>query len=193
LIYQPTKANTMLVRTNAGAVQGIEATTITVEVSAGGLPESDEKKTTFYFLVGLPDSAIKEGWQRIEAALKNSFYKLPRVKLVVNLAPADLRKEGAAYDLPIALAVYAASNNLEFKELANYVIMGELSLDGSVRPIKGALPIAIQTHKEKFSGLILPKANAREAAIVSGLTVYGIEHISEAIAFLPKANLWNAL
>lgn len=173
----------MLVKTNAGAVQGIEATTITVEVSAGGLPEGDDKKMNFYFLVGLPDSAVKEGWQRIEAALKNSFFKMPRMKLVVNLAPADLRKEGAAYDLPIAIAIYAAANKLEFNDLDRFVIMGELSLDGSVRPIKGALPIAIQARAEKFKGLILPKANAREAAIVDNLDVYGIEHISEAINF----------
>jgi magnesium chelatase family protein len=174
----------MLVKTFAGAVHGVEATMITVEISAGGIPvENDAKNTPFYFLVGLPDNAVKEGWQRIEAALKNSKFSLPRVKLVVNLAPADLRKEGSAYDLPIALGVYAASNQLHFKDLDKFAIMGELSLDGSVRPIKGALPIAIQARRDKLRGLILPKANAREAAIVNDVEVYGIENVREAIEF----------
>ena len=174
----------MLVKTFAGAVHGVEATMITVEISAGGIPDNGDGKTTpFYFLVGLPDNAVKEGWQRIEAALRHSKYALPRVKLVINLAPADLRKEGSAYDLPIALGVYAASNQLHFNDLDKFVIMGELSLDGSVRPIKGALPIAIQAKRENLRGLILPKANAREAAIVSDIEVYGIENVGEAIDF----------
>ena len=175
----------MLVKTYAGAVHGIESTTITVEISAGGIPPQNEDKKiqTFYFLVGLPDNAVKEGWQRIEAALKNSNLRMQRMKLVVNLAPADLRKEGAAYDLPIAVGVYAASNSLIFNDLEKYIIVGELSLDGSVRPIKGALPIAIQARQEKFKGLILPKANAKEAAIVSDLEVYGVENVREAIEF----------
>ena len=167
------------------AVHGIESTTITVEISAGGIPPQNEDKKiqTFYFLVGLPDNAVKEGWQRIEAALKNSNLRMQRMKLVVNLAPADLRKEGAAYDLPIAVGVYAASNSLIFDDLEKYIIVGELSLDGSVRPIKGALPIAIQARQEKFKGLILPKANAKEAAIVNDLEVYGVENVREAIEF----------
>ncbi|MDZ7881279.1 MAG: YifB family Mg chelatase-like AAA ATPase [Saprospiraceae bacterium] len=173
----------MLVKTFAGAVHGVEATMITVEVSAGGIPAEGDQKTPFYFLVGLPDNAVKEGWQRIEAALRNSKFTLQRVKLVVNLAPADLRKEGSAYDLPIALGVYAASNQVHFKDLDRFAIMGELSLDGSVRPIKGALPIAIQARKDKLRGLILPKANAREAAIVNDIEVYGIENVREAIEF----------
>ena len=146
----------MLVKTYAGAVHGIESTTITVEVSAGGLPPQNEDKKipTFYFLVGLPDNAVKEGWQRIEAALINSKFGMPRMKLVVNLAPADLRKEGAAYDLPIAVSVYAAANGLIFNDLENFIIVGELSLDGSVRPIKGALPMAIQARQEKFLDII---------------------------------------
>ncbi len=171
----------MLVKTFGGAVQGIDAKIITVEVSAGGIP-LDEKKN-FYFLVGLPDNAVRESWQRIEAALKNTRLRLERVKLVVNLAPADIRKEGSAYDLPIAMGIYAASNNIFYKNIEEYVIMGELGLDGSVRPIKGALPIAIEARREKFKGIILPKENAREAAIVSDLVVYGIENITEAIAF----------
>ena len=172
----------MLVKTYAGAVQGIESQTITIEVSVGGTPPADSKN--FYFMVGLPDSAVREGWQRIEAALKNSHLEMPRLRLVVNLAPADIRKEGSAFDLPIALGILGGSHQMPFKDLDKYIIMGELSLDGSVRPIKGALPIAIQARKEKFKGLILPKQNAREAAIVSDVEVYGIENIREAYEFL---------
>lgn len=178
----------MLVKTFGGAVQGIDAKIITVEVSAGGAPIDDKKN--FYFLVGLPDNAVRESWQRIEAALKNTRLRLDRVKLVVNLAPADIKKEGSAYDLPIALGIYAASNNILYENIEEYIIMGELGLDGTVRPIKGALPIAIEARREKFKGFILPKENAREAAIVSDLIVYGIENITEAIAFFDgKAEL----
>ncbi len=178
----------MLVKTFGGAVQGIDAKIITVEVSAGGAPIDDKKN--FYFLVGLPDNAVRESWQRIEAALKNTRLRLDRVKLVVNLAPADIKKEGSAYDLPIALGIYAASNNIFYENIEEYIIMGELGLDGTVRPIKGALPIAIEARREKFKGIILPKENAREAAIVSDLIVYGIENITEAIAFFDgKAEL----
>lgn len=170
----------MLVKTFAGAVQGVDSQTITIEVSAGGIPQQGSKA---YFLVGLPDNAVREGWQRIEAALKNSKLEFPRLILTVNLAPADIRKEGSSYDLPIALGILAASRQMKADELPNYVIMGELSLDGSLRPIKGALPIAIQARKEKFKGLIVPKQNAREAAIVNNMEVYGIEHIREAFLF----------
>ncbi len=172
----------MLVKTYAGAVEGIEATVVTVEVSAGGTIIDDKKN--FYFMVGLPDKAVTEGWQRIEAAFRNCRLSIDRVKLVVNLAPADLHKEGSAYDLPIALGIYAASNNLNLPELEKFIIMGEMSLDGGVRPIKGVLPIAIEAKKNKFRGLILPKANAREAAIVSDIEVYGIDNLREAIDFL---------
>ena len=171
----------MLVKTYAGAVQGIESQTITVEVSVGGTPPADSKN--FYFMVGLPDSAVREGWQRIEAALKNSRLEMPRQRIVVNLAPADIRKEGSAFDLPIALGILGGDNQMPSGNLDKYIIMGELSLDGSVRPIKGALPIAIQARKEKFKGVILPKQNAREAAIVNDLEVYGIDHIREAYEF----------
>ncbi len=172
----------MFVKTYAGAVEGIEATIVTVEVSAGGTVLDDKKN--FYFMVGLPDKAVSEGWQRIEAAFRNCRLSIDRVKLVVNLAPADLRKEGSSYDLPIALGIYAASNSYHFPELERFIIMGELSLDGSVRPIKGVLPIAIEAKKNKFRGLIIPKANAREAAIVSDIEVYGVETLREAIDFL---------
>ena len=171
----------MLVKTYAGAVQGIESQTITVEVNVGGAPSENAK--SFYFMVGLPDVAVREGWQRIEAALKNSHLELPRLKIVVNLAPADIRKEGSAFDLPIALGVLAATHQMPAQEVDKYIIVGELSLDGSVRPIKGALPIAIQARKEKYKGVILPKQNAREAAIVSDLDVYGIDHLREAFEF----------
>ena len=142
----------MLVKTYASAVQGVEAQTITVEVNTGG--EARDGKD-FFNLVGLPDSAVREGFARIEAAIKNIGMRMLRVKLVVNLAPADIRKEGAAYDLPIALAYLAGSRQISADELDQYVIMGELSLDGSLRPITGALSIAIQARRENFKGIIL--------------------------------------
>lgn len=173
----------MLVKTFASAVYGVDARTITVEVNTGGTvpPQS---KASMYNMVGLPDNAVKEGFQRIEAALRNSGYSMPRVKTVVNLAPADIRKEGSAYDLPIALGMLASTDQMEHKFLESYMIMGELSLDGGLRPIKGALPIAIQARKKGFKGLILPKLNAREAAIVDNLDVYGVETIDDAVSVL---------
>ncbi len=171
----------MLVKTYASAVHGVEAQTITAEVNAGGTVAAGKQ---MYFLVGLPDSAVKEGFQRIEAAVKNIGYKMPRLKLVVNLAPADIRKEGSSYDLPIAIGIIAATKQMNADRLGDYVIMGELALDGGLRPIKGALPIAIQARKEKYKGIILPKQNAKEAAIVNDLEVYGIENLTEAVEFL---------
>lgn len=170
----------MLVKTYASAVHGVEARTITVEVNAGGTVASGKQ---LYWLVGLPDSAVKEGFQRLEAAIKNIKKTMYRIKLVVNLAPADIRKEGSAYDLPIALGILASTGQMSAKELDQYVIMGELSLDGGLRPIKGALPIAINARSEKFKGLIIPKQNAREAAIVDGLNVYGVENLKEVVDF----------
>lgn len=170
----------MLVKTYASTVQGVDAQTIVVEVNSGGTVPAGKN---YYFLVGLPDNAVKEGFRRIEAALKNVGCRMPRIKLVVNLAPADIRKEGSAYDLPIALGVLASTGQINSDVLGDYVIMGELALDGQVRPIKGALPIAIQARKEKFKGMIVPKVNAREAAIVNDLDVFGIDNLSEAIAF----------
>ena len=166
----------MLVKTFGSAVYGIEATTITVEVNiAAG---------TKYFIVGLPDIAVKESYFRIESALKNCGFKMPRQQVVVNMAPADVRKEGSAYDLTILTGILAASGQIEAEGLDNYLIMGEISLDGGLQPIKGALPIAIQARKEGFKGFILPKQNAREAAIVSELDVYGIENIKRLSTFL---------
>src|SRR5690606_15272592 len=165
----------MLVKTYGCAVYGINATPITVEVNVG--------QGTKFFHVGLPDNAVKESQQRIEAALKNVGYKMPGKKVVVNMAPADIRKEGSAYDLTIAMGILAASGQIEAENISNYLIMGELSLDGSLQPIKGALPIAIQARKEGFKGFILPKENAREAAIVDDIEILGITNIIEAIDF----------
>jgi len=136
-----------------------------------------------FFLVGLPDSAVKESHQRIEAALRNNGYKIPGKKIVINMAPADIRKEGSAYDLTIAIGILAASEQINPATVGEYVIMGELSLDGGLQPIKGALPIAIEARKQGFKGFILPKQNAREAAIVSELEVYGAENILDVIRF----------
>ncbi|MEO8852790.1 MAG: YifB family Mg chelatase-like AAA ATPase, partial [Ginsengibacter sp.] len=171
----------MLVKTFGSAVYGVEAITITVEVNV-----STGKFTS---IVGLADNAVKESLERMESAIKTNGYHFPRIKVVVNLAPADIRKSGTAFDLPIAMATLGASEQLENAEkLTDYVIMGELSLDGTVRPIKGALPIAIQARKEGFKGLILPKENAREAAMVNKLNVYGVNHISEVIDFFIDEN-----
>lgn len=177
----------MLVKTYSSAVHGVDAQKITVEVSSGGQPVASKN---FYQLVGLPDNAVREGFQRIESAIKQVGYKMPRALTVVNLAPADIRKEGSAYDLPIALGILAAAGQIDPDELEHYVIMGELALDGALRPIKGALPIAIQARKEKFKGFILPKQNAREAAIVNDLNVYGVENLLDAIEILDgKSNI----
>lgn len=165
----------MLVKTFGSAVYGIEAITITVEVNiAAG---------TKYFIVGLPDIAVKESYFRIESALKNCGFRMPRQQVVVNMAPADIKKEGSSYDLTIATAVLAASGQMESENLDKYLIMGELSLDGGLQPIKGALPIAIQARKDGFKGFILPKQNAREAAIVNDLEVYGVESIKDVAGF----------
>ncbi len=171
----------MLVKTFGSAVYGVEAITITIEVnvSAG----------QGYQIVGLPDNAVRESLQRTESAIKTNDFHMPRTKIVVNLAPADIRKSGSSFDLPIALGILGASEQLDNPEALNeYVIMGELSLDGSIQPIKGALPIAIQARKEGFKGLIVPKANAREAGMVNQLNVYGVEHLDEVVAFFKDEN-----
>lgn len=154
---------------------GVDARTITVEVNV--------TQGQHFFLTGLPDAAVKESEHRIESAFKSLGYYMPRTKVVVNLAPADLRKEGSAYDLPIALAILRASGQLQADALEQYFIMGELSLDGLLRPIKGVLPIAIQARKEKQKGFVLPLENAREAAIVNNLDVVGVATLADAIAF----------
>lgn len=165
----------MLVKTYGSAVFGIDAQTITLEV--------DVSSGTGFSIVGLPDNAVRESMERMQGAIKNNDYNFPRKRTVVNMAPADIRKEGAAYDLPIALGILAASRQVKPDHLGEYLIMGELSLDGSLKPIHGALPIAIQARKEGFKGMILPSENAREAAIVDDMEVYGIETITETIDF----------
>ena len=165
----------MLVKTYGSAVQGVDAVTITVEVNIS--------RGANFYLVGLPDAAVKESQQRIESALRQHGYKIPGKKVVINMAPADIRKEGSAYDLTLAVGILAASEQINASEIDKYVIMGELSLDGTLQPIKGVLPIAINARAEKFKGFILPKENAREAAVVNNLEVYGVENIKEVIDF----------
>ncbi len=165
----------MLIKTYGSAVYGVDAITITIEINIG--------PGNRYFMVGLPDNAVKESLFRVESAIRIAGYHMPRQKILVNLAPADIRKEGSAYDLPIAIGILAASGQLDATLLEQYVVMGELSLDGGLQTIKGALPIAIQARKEGFKGLILPAANANEAAIVNDMQVYGMENLLEVINF----------
>lgn len=166
----------MLVKTFGSAVYGVEAITITVEVNVLSGAE--------YYIVGLPDNAVKESIQRVDSAVKTNGYKMPRTKLVVNLAPADIRKTGSAFDLPIAIGTLAADEQLQNTvALDQYVMMGELGLDGTILPIRGSLPMAITARKDGFAGLIVPIANSREAGMVSNLNVYGVSHIAQVIEF----------
>lgn len=165
----------MLIKTYGSAIHGVDAITITIEVNID--------KGINFLLVGLPDSAVKESQQRISAALKNNGYKIPGKQVVINMAPADIRKEGSAYDLPLAIGILAASGQITHNHVNEYVIMGELSLDGSLQAIKGALPMAIEARNNGFKGLILPRENAAEAAIVDKIDVLGINNIKEAIDF----------
>ena len=166
----------MLAKTYGSAVYGVDATVITIEVNVSGGAK--------FFMVGLPDNAVKESEQRVDSAIKYFGYTMPRIKTVVNLAPADIKKEGSAYDLPIALGILKASGQITGTSLEQYIIMGELSLDGLLRPIKGVLPIAIEARKKGFKGFILPKENASEAAIVDKLDIIGVDTIKEAIEFI---------
>ncbi|MBA7523860.1 Competence protein ComM [subsurface metagenome] len=166
----------MLVKTFGSAVYGIDATKVTVEVNVS--------KGAIFRLVGLPDNAVKESQQRIESAIRTNGFKWPGKKIIINMAPADVRKEGSAYDLPLAIGVLAAAEYIGHKDMEKYVMMGELSLDGGLRPIKGVLPIAIQAKEDGFKGFILPERNAREAAVVGDLQVFGVKNISEVIEFL---------
>lgn len=165
----------MLVKLYAAAVQGINATIVTIEVNSS--------RGIKFFLVGLPDSAVKESHERIISALQVNGYRFPSRQIVINMAPADIRKEGSAYDLPLAIGILASAEAVSAEKLSEYLIMGELGLDGSLHPIKGALPIAISARAQGFKGFILPKQNAREAAVVNNLTVYGVENIKEVIGF----------
>jgi magnesium chelatase family protein len=165
----------MLVKVYGCAVYGILATKITVEVNI--VPGVN------FYLVGLPDNAVKESHQRIDAALKNNGYKIPGKQITVNMAPADIKKEGSSYDLTLAIGILAASEQIKTDMLPDYVIMGELALDGFIRPIKGVLPIAIKAKEEGFKAIIVPKENAAEASVVEGLDVYAANHIKDVIAF----------
>ena len=165
----------MLVKTFGAAVQGINATIVTIEVNVS--------QGIRFLHVGLPDNAVKESHERIASALNYTGNNMPRKQIIINMAPADIRKEGSAYDLPMAIGIMAADEKLPSAELDKYVIMGELSLDGGLQPIKGVLPIAIKAREEGFKGFFLPKQNAREAAVVNNLDVYGVENITEVIDF----------
>jgi magnesium chelatase family protein len=172
----------MLVKTYGSAVYGVEAITITVEVNV--MPGN-----IHYYIVGLPDNAVKESLQRVESAIKTIGYQMPRTKLVINLAPADIKKSGSSFDLAIAIGILAANNQLtNADKLKDYMIMGELNLDGTVHPIRGALPIAITARKEGFKGLIVPKQNCREAGMVNSLPVYGVAHLTDLINFMNDEN-----
>lgn len=166
----------MLVKSYAAAVQGISATLVTIEVSC--------TKGIQFFLVGLPDVAVRESHERIISALQVSGYQFPRNRLVINMAPADIRKEGSSYDLPLAIGILAAAEQIDASRLEHFLLMGELSLDGSLKPVKGVLPIAIRARELGFQGFILPKQNAREAAVVNRLEVYGVDTIREVIEFM---------
>ena len=165
----------MLVKVFGAAVQGINATLITIEVNC--------TKGIKFFLVGLPDASVKESHKRIVSAIQVSGFKYPRQQIVINMSPADIRKEGSAYDLPLAIGILATSETIMADKLPDYLIMGELSLDGNILPIKGALPIAIMAKENGFKGFILPTENAKEAAVVEGLEVYGVENIRQVVGF----------
>ena len=165
----------MLVRTFASAVTGIDAVTVTIEVNVS--------RGIRFFLVGLPDVAVKESQQRIESALRSLGFHWPGKQVLINMAPADIKKEGSSYDLPLALGILAADEKVKRDETEQYVIMGELSLDGTLQPIKGVLPIALRAREEKFRGVIVPMKNAREAAVVNGLDVYGMQNLSDVVDF----------
>jgi len=165
----------VLIKVFGAAVQGIDATLITIEVNSS--------RGCMFYLVGLPDSAVKESHQRIISALLVNGYKMPTSNIVVNMAPADIRKEGSAYDLPLAIGLLGANETISSEKFSRYLLMGELSLDGSIQPIKGALPIAIKAREDGFEGLIIPQQNAREAAVVNQLKVYGVSNIKEVVEF----------
>jgi len=165
----------MLVKVYAAALQGIDATIVTIEVNSS--------RGIKFFLVGLPDSAVKESHERIMSALQVNGYRFPSRQIVINMAPADIRKEGSAYDLPLAIGILASAGEVSEEKLSKYLIIGELSLDGSLQPIKGALPIAISARAQGYEGFILPIQNAREAAVVNNLNVYGVTNIKEVIEF----------
>lgn len=165
----------MLAKVFGAAVQGIDASIITIEVNS--------TRGCMFYLVGLPDSAVKESHRRIISALQVTGYKMPTSSLTINMAPADIRKEGSAYDLPLAIGILAASETISPEKLSRFLVMGELSLDGTIQPVKGVLPIAIEARKQGFEGIIIPQHNAREAAVVNDIKVYGVNNIKQVIEF----------
>ena len=166
----------MLVKTFCAAVNGLEVTTVTVEVSMS--------RGVQFHLTGLADTAVRESYDRIKAAMVNNGFKMPTMDITANLSPADIKKEGSGYDLPLAIGIMAANGKVEEERLSQYMLVGELGLDGRLQPIRGALPIAIRARKEKFKGLIVPQQNIREAAVVNQLEVYGMETLMDVIRFL---------
>ena len=168
----------MLIKVSGAAVQGIDAYIVTIEASTS--------RGIRFFLVGLPDSAVKESHERIISAFQVNGYKFPSCQIIINMAPADIRKEGAAYDLPLAIVIMASAGELDTEVLDDYVIMGEMSLDGSLQPVKGALSMAIQTRAQGFKGIILPAQNAPEAAVIDGLEVYGASNLREVVDLLNR-------
>lgn len=173
----------MLVKTYSAAVNGLDVTTVTVEVNI--VPG------VMYRMTGLGDTAVREGRDRIASALQVNGYKFPHADITINLAPADLRKEGSSFDLPLAMAILTASGAVTADTIGDYMLVGELSLDGTLQPVKGALPIAIRARAEKFKGLIVPKQNEREAAVVNNLEVYGMESITDVINLLTGREIYE--
>jgi magnesium chelatase family protein len=173
----------MLVKTYCAAVNGLEVTTVTVEISIA--------KGSQFHLTGLADTAVRESYDRIKAALTNNGLTIPSLEITANLSPADIKKEGSAYDLPLAIGILAATGQLSTARLGQYMIVGELGLDGRLQPIRGALPIAIRARKEKFKGLIVPQQNIREAAVVNNLEVYGMETLLDVIHFFNGATTYE--
>ena len=165
----------MLVRTFASSVNGIDAVTVTIEVNVS--------RGIRFFLVGLPDVAVKESQQRIESAIRLLGFHWPGKQVVINMAPADIRKEGSSYDLPLAVGILAADEKIARSEIESYIMMGELSLDGTLQPVRGILPIALRAREEGFKGVIVPVKNAREAAVVSDIDVYGMETLEDVVGF----------
>ena len=175
----------MLVKTFSAAVVGLEATTITIEVNVA--------QGNMFRMTGLADTSVKESYDRIWAVLPNCGYRMPVANLTINLSPADIKKEGTGFDLPMALGLLAANNSISSERFHEYMMVGELGLDGRIKPVRAVLPIAIRARKEKFKGLIVPKENVREAAVVNNLEVYGMEHISDVITFITGAEHYEPL
>ena len=173
----------MLVKTFSAAVNGLEVTTVTVEVSM--------TRGVMFHLSGLADTAVKESYDRIRAALGNIGFKPPTAEITINLSPADIRKEGSGYDLPLAIGILAAHSKVDDSMLSQFMMIGELGLDGQLKPVTGALPVAIRARKEQFKGLIVPQANVREAAVVNQLDVYGMDNLSDVISFLNGNNSYE--